>query len=64
MKSPEGSNPSGDWKRMANQSFGSDRLKATRPLGMGDLAVPQTPSTGAEKLAPRRKAVNQLPGGR
>jgi len=37
---------------MTYQSFGSDRLKATRP------------SQGAAKLASRPKAVNQLSGGR
>lgn len=47
-----GCGPSGDQERMTCQSFGSDRLKATRP------------SQGAAKLAPRPKAVNQLSGGR
>jgi hypothetical protein len=47
-----GCGPSGDRGRMTCQSFGSDRLKATRP------------SKGAAKLAPRPKAVNQLSGGR
>src|SRR6266498_1067336 len=52
IESPDGLRPIRRSGRMTYQSFGSDRLKATRP------------SEGAAKLAPRPKAVNQLSGGR
>ena len=44
--------PAKKQERMTHQSFGSDRLKAIRPFA------------GAQKLAPRPKAVNWLSGGR
>src|SRR4030095_1997919 len=47
IKSPAGGSPTGDVdERMTQESIGSDRPKAIRPL------------TGAEKLAPRPQAVN------
>src|SRR5437588_5495245 len=52
IKSPDGLRPIRRSGRMTCQSFGSDRLKATRP------------SEGAAKLASRPKAVNRLSGGR